>query len=79
VGESDSWNSVSSHLKALNLLRKADKGTGWVLEGQGNFPTLVPLKDTYQAEREFALFLQKMVLDATAGQAFLIEAEGAAK
>ncbi|KVR21631.1 hypothetical protein WK13_34400 [Burkholderia ubonensis] len=79
VGESDSWNAVSGHLKSLNLLRKADKGTGWVLEGIGEFQTLVPIKDTYQAEREFALHLQKMVIDAYSGQSFLIEAEGAAK
>lgn len=77
VGDSDSWNKVSGMLKDLDVLKKAEKGGGWTLFGK-HAPTLVMFQDTYEAEKEFAIKCQAVIIDAIKGQSFLMEAEGAA-
>jgi recombination protein RecA len=76
VGETRSWNKVSSELKQLGHLEKTPKG--WKLLGH-EYQTLAVIQDTYEAEDAFAAKLQKMVIDSSKGKVFLVEAEGAAK
>lgn len=70
-GDTNSWNSVANHLKAANILVKGDKG-GWVLEGN-HYPTLIPIQDTYESSSEFALKLQKLVIQSKGSKQFLVE------
>lgn len=77
VGESDSWNAVSSRMKDAGILSKSEKGGGWDLFGV-HYPTLVPIQDTYYAEKEFASKCQAEVSKVTPSPFFLVAGEGAA-
>lgn len=72
VGETDSWTTVMNHLKAMGILKKADKGQGWECEGI-KFKTLVDMQDTYYAEDEYARTLQGMVVEARRNQTFMVD------
>lgn len=80
VGETRSWNTVSSNLKELNLLAK-DKA-GWKLtlpDKTMTAPTLVTFQDTYESDKDFATKLQQLIVKSEKGKMFLLEANGAAK
>ena len=79
VGETRSWNAVSSNLKELGNLTKETKG--WQLKYNGkvlNAPTLVTIQDTYEADSDFATELQQVVVKSEKGKMFLHAASGAA-
>jgi hypothetical protein len=80
VGQTNSWNKVSSDLKQLGHLTKVPKG--WKLEGPGlapmEMPTLVTFQDTYQSDPEFATKLQSWIINSHKGSMFLAAAQGAA-
>lgn len=77
VGSSQSWNMVSGYLKDLGYLSKLEKGSGWQLLGE-EFPTLVPIRDRYENDTNFADSLHKIIIEAHTSHYKLIEAEGAA-
>jgi hypothetical protein len=80
VGQTNSWNKVSSDLKQLGHLTKIPKG--WRLEGPGlaamEMPTLVTFQDTYHSDSDFATKLQSWIINSSKGQMFLSGATGAA-
>jgi recombination protein RecA len=76
VGDSNSWNNVKGQLQHYGVLTKTNKG--WELFGHSS-PTLAVFQDTYMGEPEFAVKCQQAIIASKKGQAFLIEAEGAAK
>jgi recombination protein RecA len=71
-GESDSWTLVKNELQAAGKLVKAQKGTGWVLDGK-TYGTLSTIGDTYAAEKEFAMQLQAQVIALYAGQKMVLD------
>lgn len=75
VGETGSWNAVSSHLKSMGLLAKVDKGQGWVLFGVTK-PTLVHFQDRYGVDKAFALDCQQAITGATSVKGFTLEGQG---
>jgi recombination protein RecA len=75
VGETDSWNNVSTHLKAMGLLKKVEKGQGWTLFGL-TYPTLVVFQDKYAGEPEWALKCQQAITHAKSVAGFYLEGSG---
>jgi outer membrane protein assembly factor BamA len=75
IGETDSWNAVSSHLKSMDLLTKVEKGQGWVLFGETK-PTLVHFQDRYGTDKAFALNCQQAVTGANSVKGFTLEGSG---
>lgn len=71
IGETDSWNLVSGHLKGLGILSKGEK-TGWMLFGQ-QYPTLIPIQAKYMEDEKFRRRMQNAVIDAHAGTKKLVE------
>jgi recombination protein RecA len=67
AGETASWGLVKNELQSAGLLKKADKGGGWVLDGK-TYPTQVVIEDTYYAEIDFALHLQQLVIKNYGGK-----------
>ena len=82
VGESDSWGIVAGHLRAHNLLGKADKGGGWQLEVSPgkkiDYGTLIQIQDHYQTDPQFQKEMKSLVISLVSQSAFLVEAEGLA-
>ncbi|QZI85717.1 RecA-like DNA recombinase [Stenotrophomonas phage Summit] len=80
VGESNSWSTVSGHLRELNLIRKAAKGGGWEVElSDGSvidYGTLTQIQDHYYSEKKFQRELQSIVVARKSDNGFLLEAEG---
>lgn len=79
VGESDSWSVVAGYLRSSNVIRKPDKGTGWVVELDGkviDYDTLVQIQDHYYTDKHFKKKLQALVVKQVSATAFLVEAEG---
>lgn len=72
VGETNAFNTVANHLKALGVLKKVDKGQGWTFDGM-TFKTLVELQDNYIASDEFAIKMQGMVVEARSNAVFTID------
>ena len=60
IGDSESWNTVSNHLKQLGVLKKGDK-SGWVLFGK-NYSTLIPIADMYDKDHSFKMLCQSKVV-----------------
>ena len=81
VGQTNSWNHVSSDLKQLGHLSKVPKG--WKLEGPGlktmEMPTLVTFQDTYLSDASFSTLLQSWIINSHKGKMFLVAASDAAK
>lgn len=75
VGESNSWNAVSGHLKIMAYLKK-DKGS-WVLFGE-SYDTLAPIYERYAVDEVFRLKCQKTVIEALDTKTMLVAAQGAA-
>lgn len=75
VGETDSWNNVSTHLKSMGLLKKVEKGQGWTLFGL-TYPTLVVFQDKYAGEPEWALKCQQAITHAKSVAGFYLEGSG---
>jgi recombination protein RecA len=67
AGESKSWGLVKDELQAAGLLVAGPKGKGWVLDGL-TFPTQKVIEDTYYADVDYSLHLQKMVIDNYKGE-----------
>lgn len=72
VGETDSWGMVKNELQSAGLLKKPEKGTGYLLEGK-LYPTLTVIGDTYNAEKAFAMHLQDLVIKKYSGTKFVID------
>lgn len=76
IGQSDSWNLVSGHLKSAGLLVK--NGTkGWGLFGEVQ-PTLGVYADRYLQDSGFQQRCQQEVIRLIGGQKVLVEATGLA-
>lgn len=71
IGDTDSWNMVSDHLKDLGLLQKV--GKGWLVPGGLIFDKLAEVRDLYHSDTEFKLLCQKLVIDAYADSGVLVE------
>ena len=74
IGQSDSWNMVKGHLQQGGILRKPEKGTGWLLWDE-KFDTLIPIANRYTSDTEFRVKLQQAVVSLYNGQKVLIETE----
>jgi recombination protein RecA len=66
VGETDSWTTVKNELQAAGLLVSLGPGKGYTLDGK-HYSKLSMIQDTYQAEKSFAMHLQKMVIKLYSG------------
>lgn len=75
VGKTNSWNTVSGHLKEMGALSKVPKG--WQLYGE-EFPTLIPIQARYEADQKFRTLLHTRITEAQSDKFFLVEATGAA-
>ena len=75
VGESDSWSTVSGHLKAAAVLDKV--GTNWELFGQ-KYPNLVAIQERYITDLEFKVKCQQEVVKLVASQQFIVGEQEAA-
>lgn len=73
IGETNSWNVVSHHLKAQGVLTKGVKA-GWELFDVP-YPTLMPIEQQYRDNQEFRLRCQQTVIDGLSGKMFVIEAK----
>lgn len=71
IGETNSWGTVSNHLKGLGVLAKGES-TGWILFGK-KYPTLIPIQAQYQEDEAFRLKLQQVVINSYAGTKKLVE------
>lgn len=70
VGETDSFNTVKSHLQALNLLTKTNKG--WALQGK-EYPTLTVIEDRYVKDVDYRMKLQGLVITSYQDKLVLVE------
>ena len=77
VGQSASFSTVEKHLKTHGVLKKSGTGKGWVLDGLHQ-NLLSDFQQKYYAEPEYALKLQKMVLNLSAKEGFIIDSENTA-
>ncbi len=75
VGQSDSWNAVSSFLKSMGELKKVEKGQGWELFGMSK-PTLVYYQDMYGNDPAFQLKCQSTITGANSLKGFVLEGNG---
>lgn len=77
VGETDSFNTVKSHLQALNILVKTPKGwaiqTGDPLHPAINFLTLTAMQDRYTKDTPFRMVMQGLVIEAYQDKLVLVE------
>lgn len=76
VGETDSFNTVKSHLQALALLVKTPKGTYQILKKKEpplNFPTVTAISERYGKDEAFRMKLQGMVIAAYQDTMMLVE------
>lgn len=83
VGDTNSFNAVSSHLKSMGRLFK-DK-EGWVLvedptntKKNSHWKTLVTLEEQYICDPDFRVRLQQEVIRHTSANKFLVEGKDAA-
>jgi recombination protein RecA len=73
IGDSNSWNLVANHLKAMGKLNKVKDG--WLLEGNKEvWKTLVPLQEQYLCDNDFKLACQTMVIQGLSNK-FLVAAK----
>lgn len=77
VGQSASFSTVEKHLKTHGVLKKSGTGKGWVLDGLHQ-NLLSDFQQKYYAEPEYALKLQKLVLNLSAKEGFIIDSENTA-
>jgi RecA/RadA recombinase len=74
VGETDSFNTVKSHLQALGMLVKTSKGYALTQNGKTqNYSTLTAMQDRYLKDAVFKMFLQSMVIEAYRDKMVLVE------
>ena len=71
VGQTKDWNLVSGYLKEVGILAKAEKGSGWVLEGE-TYPTLAVIQDKYYQDYLFRNQLQNLVIENYGSSAFTV-------
>lgn len=71
VGQSNSFNLVLGHLKAHGIIAKAEKGSGWVLNGTDQRPTLKHFADSYYEDLTFRVKLQGQVIALLAKNAYV--------
>lgn len=72
AGETKSFDAVKNELQAHGLLKKADKGGGWVLDGM-NFKTISMIEDNYYADADYSLKLQQMVIAQYTGKKYVFD------
>ena len=70
VGETNSFNTVKSHLQALGILTKTPKG--YSLKGK-SYPTLSVIQDQYQKNADFRMMMQGLVIKEYKGKMVLVE------
>jgi hypothetical protein len=70
IGETDSFNTVKSHLQALAKLTKTPHG---YKVAKLTFPTLTAMQERYMKDNTFKLLLQGMVIEAYKDKLMLVE------
>lgn len=70
VGDTDSWNMVAAHLKAMGSLENT--GKGWSLEGT-LYPKLAPIEDRYRMDVLYRIHLQQLIIDANIGKGMFVD------
>jgi hypothetical protein len=77
VGETDSFNTVKTHLQALDALLKTSKGyslqTGDPVQPAIDFPTLTSMQERYQKHEGFRMLLQGIVIESYRDKLILVE------
>jgi RecA/RadA recombinase len=77
VGETDSFNTVKTHLQALDALLKTPKGyslqTGDPVQPAIDFPTLTSMQERYQKQEGFRMLLQGIVIESYRDKLILVE------
>jgi len=69
VGDTDSWTTVSNHLKTMGTL--VNTGAGWTLFGE-TYKTLVPIKEQYFCDPLFRVKCQQLVVQSVAGSTLMV-------